>query len=57
MQEFIRCYYQFNFETDASYYFSHKLLDEFDWAEAQTVRQADLRQNKTIQNLLQFANT
>lgn len=57
MQEFIRCYYQFNFETDTSYYFSYKLLDEFDWAEAQTVRQADLKQNKTIQNLLQFANT
>lgn len=57
MQEFIRCYYQFNFETDTSYYFSYKLLDEFGWAEAQTLRKADLKQNKTIQNLLQFANT
>lgn len=57
MQEFIRYYYQFNFETDTFYYFSYKLLDEFGWAEAQTLRQADLKQNKTIQNLLQFSNT
>ena len=49
MQEFISCYFQFNSETDTSYYFSYKLLDEFDWAEAQTVRQADLKQNKTKQ--------
>lgn len=46
MQEFISCYFQFNSETDTSYYFSYKLLDEFDWAEAQTVRQADLKQKK-----------
>lgn len=46
MQEFIRCYYQFNFETDTSYYFSYKLLDEFGCTEAQTVRQADLNKTK-----------